>query len=250
MSSEPEDKTVEIEIKHALASIKVKNIRPNKLRKIVCKKVKGTNWTQYQRVIDAMIKNGSVSTLEENGEVVIDKIKDGEVELPPPPSTQQSKNVKTLQIEVPFAIISYLTRKGSRKKKNIETNTKTTISFDEETIKALRSTSNEFAVEKSKVTITKTWDTDTDDDKEVKEKAKALLKTAKLHISKMKKSYKENPDHFAAKKAGGTFAEQDEAKKRKLEATKNSKNKYNKRKDNKVHDDDAITQKKKSRKFF
>ena len=120
---------------------------------------------------------------------------------------EQNQKIETVQMKVPFAIIKYISRKGSKKRKNIELNTKTQITFDVDTTRALRSGTSSV-IESSTVTITKTWKRDDEvDEKESQEKAKSLLKTAKYHISKMVKAYKENPDHFAAKKAGGTFAD-------------------------------------------
>ena len=248
MSSEPADKIIENEIKATLASVNQQN-RPNKLRKMVCKKITGTNWTQYQRVLDAMIHKRSLQTIKVEGEQVIQPLRDESVAISSSVPNTEKSHVRTLEMKVPFTIIKYISRKGSKKRKNIELNTKTKITFDADTTKALRS--NLSSVETSILTITKTWECDDqdEDEKEAKKRAKALMKTAKLHISKMVKSNKENPDRFAAKKAGGTFAEQAETKKRKLDAVKNAKKKYQKR-DNDENYATSKAEKKKQRKFY
>jgi hypothetical protein len=265
MSSEPADKIIEHEIRAALASTQ-QPIRPNKLRKIICKKISETNWTQFQRVYDSMKVKLAIRTSEVDGDLVVHPLS-GELAVAshpdakkPPTATatphatatannknlEPNQQIETVQMEVPFAIIKYISRKGSKKRKNIELNTKTQITFDVDTARALRSGSSS-AVESSTMTITKTWNHDDEvDENESQKKAKSLLKTAKYHISKMVKAYKENPDHFTAKKAGGTFAEQAEAKKKKVEALKSAKKRYKKR----DQEDDTVPRKKKERKFY
>jgi len=65
------------------------------------------------------------------------------------------------------------------------------------------------------ITITKYYD---DDDNE--ESAPKQLKNAVLMVFKMVQAYKNSPDHFRQKEAGGTLEYQEEVKKRKLEIEK------------------------------
>lgn len=124
-------------------------------------------------------------------------------------------------------------------------NTKTKMTFDADTNQAMWN--NLSNVKKSTLTFTKTWSPDESiDEKEAKEVAMKQMKAAKFMISQMLKSFKENPDHFEVKKAGGTLAEQDEAKKRKIEATK----KHQKKKKSQTEDGKANDASKKQRKFY
>lgn len=118
------------------------------------------------------------------------------------------------------------------------------MSFDADTNQAMWN--NLTNVKKSTLTVTKTWSPDDSTDQiEAKEVAMKQIKAAKLMISQMLKSFKDNPDHFEVKKAGGTLAEQDEAKKKKLEATKKHRKKKSRNDDGAVHDAS-----KKQRKFY
>lgn len=250
MSSETADEIIENEIKANLASID-QRVRPNKLRKLICKKVKGTNWTQYQRVLDSMIEKGIIQTKKDDGETKIQPLKKDTIAASSAPRAAKSEMIST-EMEVPFAIIKYISRKGAKKRKNIENNTKTTILYDDETTTALKR--NSSGVETSILTITKTLQVSDqgEDKKKLKRQAKTQVKYAKLFISKMINSYKENPDHFATVQSGGTLEEQAEAKKRKLDAAKNAKKKKHKKIGQNVEENDAVikSKKKKQRKFY
>jgi len=218
MSAEPSDEIVKNEILSTVTASMQAHMRPNKLRKLICKQVNGTNWTQYQRVLDKLIKKGSLSTQAVGGEEVILSLN---ANAAPAPEKQDAPNVITADVEVPFEIILHLTKKGHQKQKNVELNTKTKITFDAETKKALRTHLSD--VKTGSLTISRSWSWIPDDElneKEAKEAAEKQLNAAKIMISQMVKAFEKNPDRFVIAKAGGTFAEQDEAKKRKLEATR------------------------------
>ena len=118
------------------------------------------------------------------------------------------------------------------------------MTFDADTNQAMWN--NLSDVKKSTLTFSKTWSPDeSTDEKEANEVAMKQMKAAKFMISQILKSFKENPDHFEVKKAGGTLAEQDEAKKRKLKATK----KHLKKK-SRIEDDAGNDASKKQRKFY
>mmetsp|Transcript_14100 Transcript_14100/g.21139 ORF Transcript_14100/g.21139 Transcript_14100/m.21139 type:complete len:255 (+) Transcript_14100:89-853(+) len=254
MSNEPAEAVVEHEIKATVASMKTPHMRPNKLRKHVCKQIKETNWTQYQRVLDKLVQDGSLQTKEVDGEQVILSLgKATKASKDVSASPLQKQKVMTHEMEVPFDIILYLTRKGRRKQTNIETNTKTELSFDAETVKAMLSHVSSRD-QNSTITITNMWSFDEgSDEKEAKKKAKKQVDAAIACISRMIISFQDNPDHFTRKKAGGTFAEQAETKQRKLEiAKKRRKKSSNDDKDEAAasEGDEASKKKKRQRKFY
>lgn len=141
----------------------------------------------------------------------------------------------------PLQLSQIYCEKAKRNKKNIETNTKTRLTFDKDAILAVRK--NDF-VSKKKTNIQISSEI-LDDDEEI---AKKHVKAAKLMIRKMVQAFQENPDYFV-RKAGGTFAEQDEAKKRKAEVIQ----KLQQKKNNANAENDDIVPKqsgKKKRKFY
>jgi hypothetical protein len=258
MSNEPSDEIVEHDIKAVVANMKTAHMRPNKLRKIVCKQIKDTNWTQYQRVIDGLIQDKSLQTKKVDGESVVLSLRVGgsadKKTVAKVQSPLKNQKIMTHEMEVPYDIILYLTRKGRRKQTNIEDNTKTALSFDADTMKAMRSHVSSRD-ETSKNTITKQWNSDDgSDEKEAKGTAKKQVHAANGCISRMILSFQDNPDHFTRKKAGGTFAEQDEAKQRKLDiAKKRKKHSSTDATDvsaDVVEGDEAPKKKKRKRKFY
>ena len=80
------------------------------------------------------------------------------------------------------------------------------------------------------------------------ELSKRHMKTAKMMINKMVKAFDTNPDHFYPKKAGGTFKEQDEAKKKKLEA-RQKRIKTKALEDDRKNEKESVA-KKRRRKFY
>mmetsp|Transcript_14341 Transcript_14341/g.19974 ORF Transcript_14341/g.19974 Transcript_14341/m.19974 type:complete len:240 (-) Transcript_14341:23-742(-) len=231
------DKHVEEAILAVLASLTtVNSIRPNKLRKIICKQVKGTNWTQYQVVLDRMVSENAIQTKKEEGEKVLLATGDVNTEEPTKESRIQTKKT-TLQI--PQAVARHLTRKGHSKQKNIEKNTKTMMKID-------RSQKDEVSltIEAEYPTNESEDEDNKNDDNDVEEIVQKRINAAALLIKNMIKSYKKNPEHFE-KKAGGTFAEQAEAKKRKEEILKkrHKKRSMDEQRNNKQ-------KKKKERKFY
>mmetsp|Transcript_23356 Transcript_23356/g.35517 ORF Transcript_23356/g.35517 Transcript_23356/m.35517 type:complete len:253 (-) Transcript_23356:56-814(-) len=247
---DPSDSSVKDAIISSVGSMDVKHMRPNKLRKIMCKQT-NCSWTQYQTVLDELISDGAVKTKHVEGEAidVILSNSDGK--------KAAVKSKMTEEMTIPIEVILHLTRKGQRKKKNIELNSKTKITFDEPTSRIVK-TKDITGVKKGTLTITKFWEPDADADadahtegeekEEAKKVAKKQFKAAKFFIKSMVKSFKENPDHFAQKKAGGTFAEQAEAKKVREELTKRRRN---------THADDEAAgtaggekKKKKERKYY
>mmetsp|Transcript_13800 Transcript_13800/g.20950 ORF Transcript_13800/g.20950 Transcript_13800/m.20950 type:complete len:332 (+) Transcript_13800:88-1083(+) len=149
------------------------NVRPNKLRKIVCKNVSGATWTQFQNVLDTMVNvNTSASTSAEGkaiggGGGVLggsggDKDKvlqtimvDNELMICPIRSSTSSSSTKsdespsdnndkvkknsiTMDIDVPLAIVFHLTKKGRSKQKSLEQNSKTQLQFSKEAVRIVK----------------------------------------------------------------------------------------------------------------
>lgn len=245
MSQEPSDDLIEETILEQLSALET-YVRPNKLRKIVCRTIRSTNWTQFQRVLDRLIETEKVKLKEEEGEKVIflstgntsnDNTKNKNSQTNDEPSSRVLNDV----IEVPIEIVSNLLRKGKKKQKNIETNTKTTFTFDKDALLAVRK--NDLVSEKmTNITIRSEILNDV-------EIAKKHINTAKLMIQKMVQAFKENPGYFM-RKAGGTFSEQEEAKQRKAEVIQKL---HKKKKNYDIGIDDDLVQNqhgKKKRKFY
>ena len=224
MTSEPQDDAVRKSILASLAKVKIQ-IRPNKLRKIVCRDVSDTNWTQFQRVIDDMIKQNDINVERKDGEQMMSLgVSSGSAdEL----KLDVEKNMELVVVlEVPRAIKAHLVSRGHKKQKNIEVNTKTKITYDThraDDIKRQAAADTEVSLR-----ITKSWFKSQDDTIDDEETAKKHLETAKLMILQMIKAYNKNPHHFEPKKAGGTMAEQEEAKRIKIIAAKNAAKKRGK----------------------
>lgn len=256
----PEDETIESAIVDAVAHHS-QPIRPNKLRKIICKNVKGTDWTQYQNVLDLMVKEGrSIQTCVFDNENMITLKRDvnirttrtqadmsqssirntSEVQKKSQEDEDDTQNVKSTSIKVPLAILYHLVRKGNKKQKSLEENTKTLFNFSDESLKAVKK-KGFLPTDMCSFTIKSLVEDD-------EMAAKKHIKTAKILINKMVKSFEINPDHFNPKKAGGTFKEQEEAKKKRIESNQKRKMK------DKVGIEDANEEptrgKKRKRKFY
>lgn len=117
MASEPKDEVVKTEIISTVDKMGV-SMRPNKLRKIICKKVDGTNWTQYQRVLESILESKILKTKAVDGEMMIlpslANCQNQTKKLEDKDSSDVKK--KTEVIEVPLAIIRHLLKKGHKKK--------------------------------------------------------------------------------------------------------------------------------------
>ena len=249
---EPQDKIIENAIIDSITQLN-KPIKPNKLRKIICKNVKGTNWTQYQRVLDDMVNKGqSLELIMVDQERFISPLngkgggasshhhskmaaKSSSVE-------EDGTSTSTTTMKIPLAIVYHLRRKGQKKQKNLEQNTKTSFIFSKESLMAVKKKifdPNEIVT----FTIQSLLVDDNDDDVT----AKKHMKTVKTLINKMVKSFQSNPDHYGPTKSGGTFQEQEEAKKRKME-TRQKWKKHSKH-GNEVDNGESVA-KKRRRKFY
>ena len=225
-----DDQAVRDGIKEALADLTspVSQIRPNKLRKLVCKST-GATWTQFQIALEQMIGSGAIKSKLVEGEKVIliddsttnkqrrDENEETSARTTGSTNKSQQKNKKEITMEIPLAVAHHLTRKGRRKQRNIESTTKTELSMSgTEKAKNPRDLVN--------LVIVKKYD-GANTEKEQKadgteERATKHLNAARVHIENMIKSYKAHPDRYTAKKAGGTFAEQEKAKKLKAAGAK------------------------------
>ncbi len=106
MSVEPSDEEIKNGIISNVASMQV-HMRTNKLRKIICKKISGTKWTQYQKVLDSLIKDGSLKTQEVDGESLILSLNDKAA--PAPPKQDEDKVViQTIEVSLYGGIVTSL----------------------------------------------------------------------------------------------------------------------------------------------
>lgn len=244
----PDDQAVQNGITEALSKLTtVSHIRPNKLRKLVCKST-GATWTQFQSSLEQMIGSGSIKTKLVEGEKVV---------LIDPAAKQQGSsgddnNEKVITIEVPLAVAHHLTRKGRRKQKNIESTTKTklVVSGTEQAKKP-----NDLV----KLDIIKEYGAAStevgENASEAEETAIKHLNAAQIHMENMIKSYKAHPDRFTAKRAGGTLSEQKKAKKLRVEGAKRRAEKHQHARDKlaaaaDVEGGKMPAKKKKQRKFY
>ena len=255
----PSDQDVHSGITSALARLTtVEHIRPNKLRKTVCKET-GATWTQFQTCLKDMIERGQLKTSKVNNEEVVlvensMSAPEEETDSKEKADQRRYKNItKELTLEIPLAVAHHLTRKGRRKQKNIEQATKTKL-----TMTGLEDAKKHGDMVSLKVNQEYQIDTFEGDDaiNEAKGKASKQLKAAKLLVENMIKSYQAHPDRYTAKKCGGTFAEQEKAKQLKDEGAKRFAEKHKRSVDTDEKNNDAEgkearkQKKKKKRKFF
>ena len=234
-------------IKEAIANLTtVDHIRPNKLRKVVCKNG-DVDWTEFQEALDAMIERNELQTEKLSGEVVIlvsnngactDKKNFGAVE--------NKKKRKEFTIEIPLAVAQHLTRKGKRKQKNIEQTCKS---------KLLLSGMDDAKSPRDNVTLQIINEYGAEDgltEDESKQKASKQIKAAKVLVGNMVTSFRDHPDRFTTKMAGGTLDEQAKAKKIREKGAKLRAEKQQKRgaAAGDGNADDIPNKKKKKRKFY
>ena len=229
-------------IKEELAKLTtVDHVRPNKLRKLVCKEG-GVNWTEFQETLDKLIERNEVQTGKQNGEVVIlvsANIGDGATSPGMKDDSKQElqKQRKEVTMKIPLAVAQHLTRKGRRKQKNIEQTCKSRLVF---------SGVDEAKSPRDNVTL------QIINEAESEERATKQLKAAKVCIGNMVSSFREHPDRFTVKKAGGTLAEQEKAKKIRERGAKVRAEKHQQKRGSaaKGDDDAAPAKKKKKRKYY
>lgn len=262
------DDIVKNEILLTVSSI-TNEIRINKLRKIICNKLKSTNWNQFHRVLEATIQEGPIKTETVGDEVVIlsngGNYDNAQAKLTINNALTKTKRavLYSQDMEIPLPVCTHLNRKGQKKKKNIELNTKTSLDFKNIDISDVcnsrthvgNTNDDQPTTKTATLTITKYRDDhdnnkQTSDDEESKIIAKKHFKSAIYMMEKMVESYRKHPEHFVPPKAGGTFAEQDAAKKRKAAADKSKKKKKKLSKNG--HDVNSSIQKtnKRSRKYY
>ena len=237
-------------IKEELAKLTtVDHIRPNKLRKLVCKNG-CVNWTEFQETLDKLIGRNEVQTEKQNGEVVILVSNTGDgaspAEVKDCPKQELQKQRKEITMEIPLAVAQHLTRKGRRKQKNIEETCKSKLVFsgvdnansptDNVTLQII----NEYGAR------------DDSTEEESKHSATKQLKAAKVCIGNMVSSFREHPDRYTVKKAGGTLAEQEKAKKIRERGAKLRAGKHQQKRGSaaKGDGDAAPAKSKKKRKYY
>ena len=253
---EPNDKIVRTAIIKAVSKVD-SNIRPNKLRKIICKDVEGTNWTQYQRVLDLLIEEKKLKTTMINKELSICPLSDTSNNMKDSSTKSNGHDEKDTSLDssgessshgtkmkIPLAIVYHLIKKGQKKLKSLELNSKTKFTFSEVSLSAVKK--KDFDINEETTFIIKSHDDDGDE-----EVAKKHIKTAKLYVSKMDKAFKVNPERFCRRKAGGTMKEQQEAKKMKQDAVQKKKKKISTQNNDRDKEEGVTSQpKKKRRKFY
>ena len=221
----------------------IDHVRPNKLRKLVCKDGE-VNWTEFQEALEKLIERNEVQTEKQNGEVVIlvSNIGDGASPGMKDDSKQElQKQQKEVTMKIPLAVAQHLTRKGRRKQKNIEQTCKSRIVFSD-------------VDEAKSVTLQIINEYSAGDDlteEESAQRATKQLKAAKVCIGNMVSSFREHPDRYTVK-AGGTLAEQEKAKKIRERGAKVRAEKHQQKRGSaaKGDDDAAPAKKKKKRKYY
>ena len=220
----------------------IDHVRPNKLRKLVCKDGE-VNWTEFQEALEKLIEHNELQTEKQNGEVVILVSNNGDGTSPgmKDDSKQElQKQRKEITMEIPLAVAQHLTRKGRRKQKNIEKTCKSKLVMDD-------AKSNTVTLQ----IINEYGAGDDMTEEESAQRATKQLKAAKVCIGNMVSSFREHPDRFTVK-AGGTLAEQEKAKKIRERGAKVRAEKHQQKRGSaaKGDDDAAPAKKKKKRKFY
>lgn len=222
-------------------------LRPNKLRKMACKQLKGSTWTQYAKCLETLVHDAVVQRKEKGGETFVvlaksaskKKVKAAAISTKtsddkPVESKMQEGDEPTAlkeEIRIPRSVALYLHKKRHLKLKNIQTNTKTKLTIfgqldggTKQTAESLAELHTlqiiaEFPVLKAKE------DKDDEDveEEDPEETAKKHMKAAKHILQKMVNAQKLNPERFAPKQIGGTFEEQakrEEEQKKRLQMEK------------------------------
>jgi len=222
----------------SLASVPDPWIRPNKLRKIVCQKKEdgsiSIDWTQFQNSLDGLVQEDIVKTRNnDDGQllIIVPKRENNSGEVAEEKKKKNDETSKHLTIKIPLGIALHLSRKGGKKKHNIENNTKT---------KLIVGRRNNISDDSTELSIHCYSD-----------KAERRLNTAMTIISAMLKAYKENPDHFVHQKGGGTLEEQKKMKAIKLEREMITSSKRGKTtKEDKTFEKLVQHKRKKARKYY
>lgn len=209
---------IEKTIREVLASLRVDQVRPNKLRKLVMKKVEGATWTQFQECLEDMIACKKIkSSTNKDGEMVVlvqNKTGRPNASKNSPVATEDkgNENVQVLEqvMEIPAAVANHLMRKGRRKQINIEQTTKVVL----QGLNEIKPTSKEESV---RLVILKELSCDHD---EQDMKCENQIQAAARLIDNMVESYRRHPERYESKRAGGTFEEQALAKKIRQEGAK------------------------------
>lgn len=244
-------KMAEQRIKEELAKLTtVDHIRPNKLRKIVCKKDGGMNWTEFQETLDKLIDHNEVQTEKQNGEVVILVSNTGDgaspAEVKDCSKQELQKQRKEITMEIPLAVAQHLTRKGRRKQKNIEETCKSKLVISG--VDNANSPTDNVTLQ----IINEYGAGDDSTEEESEQSAIKQLKAAKVCIGNMISSFREHPDRYTVKKAGGTLAEQEKAKKIRERGAKLRAEKHRQKRGSaaKGYGDATPAKKKKKRKYY
>jgi len=237
-------------IKEELAKLTtVDHIKPNKLRKLVCKNG-GVNWTEFQETLDKLIDRNEVQTEKQNGEVVILVSNTGDgaspAEVKDCSKQELQKQRKEITMEIPLAVAQHLTRKGRRKQKNIEETCKSKLVFSG--VDNAKSPTDNVTLQ----IINEYGAGDDSTEGEPEQRATKQLKAAKVCIGNMVSSFREHPDRYTVKKAGGTLAEQEKAKKIRERGAKLRAGKHQQKRGSvaKGDDDAAPAKRKKKRKYY
>mmetsp|Transcript_45261 Transcript_45261/g.137897 ORF Transcript_45261/g.137897 Transcript_45261/m.137897 type:complete len:267 (-) Transcript_45261:392-1192(-) len=256
----PSDEDVKEGICSALSETYVDEIRPNKLRKIICKRVEGASWTQFQVNLESLIESGRIHVgkggggdrvilLKSSSKGGICSVNNEDAEAASA-KRQKKSDVppKSVDVQLPRAVALHLTRKAHLKQKNIEKNTKTKVLMGGKELKkkVLSAGSSD-----DEVTITISAGLNVGDNEqdpaEVDATIDRRLKSATVLINQMIKAYAKHPDRFAPRKAGGSFEEQAKEKKRKHDALQRRQAKNEKERNT---SDQSTAKKRKRRKFY
>jgi hypothetical protein len=210
-------------------------LRPNKLRKLVCKQLQGATWTQFAACLDEMVDNAVVQRKTKSGEVFIEMVvgaaHPGDKKKRKSTGTKKNDTSSTAaaaeerqvlkeEVRIPRSIALYLHKKKHLKLKNIQTNTKTKLTVFGKLDTGTKHTVESLAeLHTLQITaefvesnhVEDDFDLDVDEEvlpKETKEAAEKHIGFAKKLIQKIVNAQKLNPDRFAPKQFGGTFEEQ------------------------------------------
>lgn len=212
----PSDKEMKNVILSTLGSA-IGDVRPNKLRKLTCKQLKGATWTQFAKCLDALTDDeNKIKKKEKGGEtflILVGRGKDNKVKSAATISkndeltTGDEAEVFKEEMRIPRVVALYLHKKKHLKLKNIETNTKTKLTvfgqLDGKQTDASLANLHTLQIA-AEVGLPKEDETQKDAEK----LAKKHIEVAKNLVLKIVNAQKLHPERFAPKRSGGTFDEQ------------------------------------------
>jgi hypothetical protein len=112
-------------------------IKPNKLRKIVCKKCAGATWDDFKTTLEVLREEGAITEHESPAGEKVLSLSNAQTEKPNQPADGSESNTRSDLVKKTVVIhndlVEHLRKHKKKKWKNIELNTKTTLRVETKT---------------------------------------------------------------------------------------------------------------------